>query len=67
MTGDTRGRRDRFVLDGVIHFCEIDDLTADSMIERALPVTSLRALAREMVTDDEHADFREFVADGSVP
>ena len=41
-------------------------LTAESMIERALPVTRLRALALEVETDGEHAGFREFVADGSA-
>ena len=39
--------------------------TAQGMIERALPVTRLRALALEVDVDDDHAGFREFVADGS--
>ena len=40
--------------------------TAESMLERILPVTRLRALALEVGPEADHAGFREFLADGNA-
>jgi hypothetical protein len=39
---------------------------AESMLERILPVTRLRALALEVGPDADHVGFREFLADGNA-
>ena len=39
---------------------------AESMLERILPVTRLRALALEVGRDADHVGFREFLADGNA-
>ena len=41
--------------------------TVESMIERAFPVTRLRALALEVKTNDQLTGYCKFAADGSVP